>query len=414
MATERKAPDVLIVQTNLNGVVADIQDDPDSPDGAWLTAISNNANSICRVSFPTPTGAPNIGADLQEFRALVRKFGGTGTPTARVELYENGILIRAGSDIDITTDTVLAFTWNANELGTPDGSLVECRIYGTKAGGAPAKRATIEVGAVEWNVDYTSGGEFIYAGNVPLTPTPDMPKGILGMIYGGDVAVNLLPSYISSLDRVYLGNVGLMALPGYISALDRVYGGETPLMMLPDFEKAVLEKAYGGDVGLVLLPNSIYELTEGEANEFLYNGDVGLVMLPTYSPLVEAVYAGAMSLSILPSCDSMMEKFYNGEIGLALLPASVYELIAQLTEFVYNGEIPLSILPEHSLMLSRLYSGEIAFSLVPTSRALRTWDPMVFPPRETDEEEKPRLIGQAPAGRVDDKPPQLITTRRRR
>ncbi|GAG93885.1 unnamed protein product, partial [marine sediment metagenome] len=91
MANERQAPDVLIDQDNLNGSVTDIQDDPDSPDTNWLTAISNNANSACRASFPAPTGNPTVGADLQEFRALVRKMGGTGTPTARIELYENGI-----------------------------------------------------------------------------------------------------------------------------------------------------------------------------------------------------------------------------------------------------------------------------------------------------------------------------------
>jgi len=157
MATERQAPDAILELTNLTGTVSEIQDDPDSPDGDWLDAVSNNANSVCRVSFPTPTGSPTVGTDLQEFRALVRKFGGTGTPTARIELYEDGVLVRAGSEIDITTDTVLSFKWNANELATSDGSLVECRLYGTKTGGAPAVRATVEVGAAEWNVAYDSG-----------------------------------------------------------------------------------------------------------------------------------------------------------------------------------------------------------------------------------------------------------------
>jgi len=157
MATERLAPDAILELSNLSGTVSEIQDDPDDPDENWLDAASNNSDSIVRVSFPTPTGSPTVGTDLQEFRALVRKYGGTGTPTARVELYEDGSLVRAGSDIDITTDTVLSFKWNANEISTSDGSLVECRVYGTKAGGAPSVRATVEVGALEWNVTYDSG-----------------------------------------------------------------------------------------------------------------------------------------------------------------------------------------------------------------------------------------------------------------
>jgi hypothetical protein len=156
MATERQSPDAILELTNLTGTVSEIQDDPDSPDANWLDAVSNNADSVCRVSFPTPTGPPTVGSNLQEFRVLVRKYGGTGTPKARIELYENGALIRAGSDQNITTATVLSFLWNANELGTSNGSLVECRLYGTKTGGASGVRATIEVGAKEWNVTYSA------------------------------------------------------------------------------------------------------------------------------------------------------------------------------------------------------------------------------------------------------------------
>lgn len=36
--TERFAPDAILAQTGLTGAVAAIQDDPDSPDGSWLTA----------------------------------------------------------------------------------------------------------------------------------------------------------------------------------------------------------------------------------------------------------------------------------------------------------------------------------------------------------------------------------------
>lgn len=159
MATERQAPDAILLQTNLSGVVGAIQDDPDSPNGNWLTASGNNANTDVRTSFPNPTGNPTVGVGLQEFRALVRQFdeGQSGTPTARIELWENGILVRAAASDTPVPDggVVLSFPWNANELGTANGSLVECKIVGTKSGGAPSARNTVEVGAVEWNVDYS-------------------------------------------------------------------------------------------------------------------------------------------------------------------------------------------------------------------------------------------------------------------
>lgn len=155
MATERLAPDAILEQTNLVGTLAAIDEDPDSPDGSWLTASSNNADSILRVSFPTPTGNP---VNTQGFRVQVRKISGqSGNPTARIELYENGSLLAtllSDTTVTSTTGVVLEGTFNASALGTANGSLVECRIYGTKTGGSPGTRNTIEVGAVEWNVEY--------------------------------------------------------------------------------------------------------------------------------------------------------------------------------------------------------------------------------------------------------------------
>ena len=161
--TERLSLDgVVFVLTELSGVYTDVDDDPDSPDSLWLLASGNNVDTDVRGSFSTPTGNPTIGADLQEFRALVRQYdeGQAGTPNSRIELWENGILIRAGSNTLISTGgIVLSFTWNANELSTSDGSLVECKVVGVKTGGAPSTRNTVEVGAIEWNVDYSVEGD---------------------------------------------------------------------------------------------------------------------------------------------------------------------------------------------------------------------------------------------------------------
>ena len=158
MATERESPDGLLQQDNLSGSLSDIQDDPDFPDGNWLTYITNNVDTVCRVSFPTPTGNPTGGADLQQFKIWVRRKPGTGIPQVQMNLYENGIdkgIILALTNVNSATGELFSATWNANLLGTADGSLVECRIFGDAVGGAPAARCTVEIGAVEWNVTYT-------------------------------------------------------------------------------------------------------------------------------------------------------------------------------------------------------------------------------------------------------------------
>lgn len=167
MATERQAPDAVLASANLSNGLTEIDEDPDSPDGNWMVASGNNVDTDVRTSFPTPTGSPTVGAGLQEFKAWVRQFdeGQSGTPEVHIELWENGGLVRAGSKENVTTSGhMVTFTWNASELGTADGSLVECKVVGTKSGGSPGARNTVDVGAVEWNVTYSTGGTVTGAG----------------------------------------------------------------------------------------------------------------------------------------------------------------------------------------------------------------------------------------------------------
>jgi hypothetical protein len=175
-ASQRLSPDVLILQTNLAGSISDIQDDPDSPDTNWLDASVNNEDTVCHVSFPTPAGNPIAGADLQEFKIWVKKWDGTGTPTVRIDLYENGALVAtvmAASDVTSSAGQLFSATWNANLLSNADGSQVECYIYGTAVGGKPATRATVCVGAVEWNVDYIAAPT---VGTIAISPSSMTPQ----------------------------------------------------------------------------------------------------------------------------------------------------------------------------------------------------------------------------------------------
>lgn len=164
MPTERQAPDAILVQTALTGAVTAIDEDPDSPDANWLTYDSGvNNNTDCRVSFPTPTGNPTVGADLQNFRVQIRKNASGGNSTVwSLQLWENGAQVAelaTGTTTALDPGEVVSGTWNASSLGTADGSLVECRLQQTSGGasGSGGNRRRIEIGAVEWNVDYTEG-----------------------------------------------------------------------------------------------------------------------------------------------------------------------------------------------------------------------------------------------------------------
>ena len=146
------------------GLVANTELDHDhDPDGDTTTVdpTANNVNTEWGGDFNTPTGNPTTGADKQKFRVGVIKFqnGQSGTPNARIELWENGVLVRAGPATGVGgTHSVLSFLWDASELATPDGSLVQCKLIGTKVGGAGGTRASVGIGGMEWNVEYDAAG----------------------------------------------------------------------------------------------------------------------------------------------------------------------------------------------------------------------------------------------------------------
>lgn len=335
MATERQSPDGLLQQDNLSGVLSDIQDDPDSPDANWLEAIADGTDTKTRVSFPTPTGNPTQGANLQEFKIWIRKSRDkASTPDCQIDLYENGVLVTSGVLTGVTSITgeLKSFNWDAVSLTNADGSGVEAYIYGKQSGGAPANRTTVEVGAVEWNVDYTTGGEFPYSGNIPIVNTLNY-NSTVHMTYSGDIPIVTQPSYASILDRTYQGVIPLISLPNYISEFFKTYNGQVdialtltcvsglfveyeyagilPIISLPSYISS-MEKSYSGDIPLVATVSGIYSL-EG-ANEFQYQGQIDVLMLPSYLSKIEMAYSGQVIIEILLS--SFTEGDSKQETGL--------------------------------------------------------------------------------------------------
>ena len=157
MSTETQRPtselsDVGLVANNH----LDHNHDPDS-DSTTVNATDNNVNTEWGANFDAPTGPLTIGAGLQEFRAGVEEFdsGQSGTPQARIELWESGALVRTGNYVDVRVFTVLSFTWDADELLIGGGAPIQMKVRGSKTGGKPSKRNTIRTGGLEWNVNYT-------------------------------------------------------------------------------------------------------------------------------------------------------------------------------------------------------------------------------------------------------------------
>lgn len=214
MATESLYPDALLVQTNLSGAVTDIDDDPDGPDGLWLSASGNNANSVSTVSFPNPTGSPNTGGGLQQFRIWARLTPNATACTFNVYLANStgrlngGAAIATGSLASVSGQLIAA-NWDAALLTAADGSDVRCEFEVIKSGGSPANRTTGEVGAIEWVADYSSSvgatatpgvGASLGSGSAPsvqigLAATPSIGAlGSTGFAPAVSLGLDLTPS----------------------------------------------------------------------------------------------------------------------------------------------------------------------------------------------------------------------------
>jgi len=101
---------------------------------------------------------------------------GTGTPTARIEVWESGVLFVAGSEVDVTSSStqIITFDWDATGLSDSTGAGVEIKVFGTKTGGSPTVRSTVDVGFVEWIADVTGvvvGDNVKYSGFLETATT---------------------------------------------------------------------------------------------------------------------------------------------------------------------------------------------------------------------------------------------------
>ena len=127
--TASAAPDVIKESTNLTGTVADIDEDPASPDAAYLTAVSASVPTKFRASFGVvPPGG--LGATPQVQLYLRRTATGTPDPWVVLDLWENGSFrAELGAyQVTSTTGQLVTASFNPALLRDPSGSGVEVAV----------------------------------------------------------------------------------------------------------------------------------------------------------------------------------------------------------------------------------------------------------------------------------------------
>jgi len=142
--------------------VANLDETVTMDDGAWADATAYNVNTSLKVSFASPSASLRTGQASQKIRALVKKFNAnSGSPTCRIDIYENGVLKVTGTTQNITSKTgqVIEQTFNAAGMNKDN---IEAKLVCT-VGGTGTKANTVSVGAVEWQADVqtTNGGKNI-------------------------------------------------------------------------------------------------------------------------------------------------------------------------------------------------------------------------------------------------------------
>jgi len=213
MGAETLYPNSLDVQSNLSGSITDVQDDPSSSDGNWLTAISNTTDTIARVSFPTPSADLVTGSGTQAFRALWRGTDTTKTPDdLSMYLYENDTLVGTAPVYTQANpsgiEAVVTGYWDAASLSNIDGSLVQLHIRSTADASPPAQVCVGEYGAFAWDVTYVSAGtnyERTLNSNIDVADPQDrllnrgrVVQSILENLTDGDVERLLQANYITA------------------------------------------------------------------------------------------------------------------------------------------------------------------------------------------------------------------------
>ena len=159
-AAETVRPDAV---NDVNGytdcTVGEIDEDPDSPDGAWCdVGGASNVTTDVDVEHADPVDPPVSTSSAQEVKVWLRKTNHSTDPTCTVDILE-GNTVRVNDvisqTISSTTGVLHSATWTFDPAVWTDdtGAAIEVAVDCLVGGGNPGNRASGELGAVELNLD---------------------------------------------------------------------------------------------------------------------------------------------------------------------------------------------------------------------------------------------------------------------
>ena len=161
MATETLSATSVVAKSGVQGTDVENITSLAADDTDYILASNNNTSVDLRVGFDSPKSDLNAG-QTQTITVVASQFdeGQTGTPTITLEVWEAGggaaIASTAAADVTAGDNT---YTVDFTDADTADdtGASLELRVIGTKSGGSPSARNSVNIDFVKWVANYAVG-----------------------------------------------------------------------------------------------------------------------------------------------------------------------------------------------------------------------------------------------------------------
>lgn len=149
-------PTSIVSKTGVQGTDAANLTSLGADDTNYVLATNNNTNVDIRVGFDSFVGTFDA-STTQTVTVIVRQFdtNQNGTPTATVEVYDSGGLVASTGPTNVgTTDTTLTVNFTGSQTTDDTGESLEVRVIGTRTGGSPSNRNTVNIDLIRINASF--------------------------------------------------------------------------------------------------------------------------------------------------------------------------------------------------------------------------------------------------------------------
>ena len=363
MSTQTLLANQLVASTALTANILNLDEGVTNFDGVYATYDGvTAANTSLTLGFENPIRTLVSGANLQTFRARVRKNATAGnTTTVRLEVREAGVLLANSTNFTITSTTGedITFTWNANLLTSSTGNDVQIAIVQQAGGtgGSPTARRWIEIDTVDWTADIIDPSIFTFNGSGNFTASGNSRDYITTFIGSGSLSLsgNSLTKEINSYS--YSGS-GSLPVFGDVNEIYRpaaeffIFGSGSIFLSGNKLESKT--DSYSGSGSLSLSQNSLTQKTDF----YSYSGSGSLSL--SGNALTQKTdfysYSGSGSLSLSGNRLEFETDSYSGSGSLTLSINSESRLVKTL--YLYSGSGNLFSFGEKSESVTYSYTEE--------------------------------------------------------